>query len=125
MKVSPQVRERVETLAIAAANERVPREDACPYPFNSDEGMHFTAVYLVALPLHVPVPRRTPLPAVALPRRIPFPAANTKCPELRDTFHRTGSSAQREIPSRSGQQLRYRDGRVTDLAGNPITLQNA
>lgn len=118
MKISPQARERVETWAIAAANDRVPLSDACPYPFGSEEGMHFTAVYLVALPLHVPVPRRTPLPAVALPRRIPFPATNTKCPELRDTFYRAGSSAQSEIPSRMGQELRYRNGRVTDLQGN-------
>ena len=114
MNIDNQTRERVETLAVAAANDRVPREDACPYPFNSEEGLHFTAVYLVNLPIDV-----------ALPRRIPYPATNTQFPELRDTHHRAGSSAQREIPSRCGQQLRYRDGRVTDLAGNLLTLQNA
>jgi hypothetical protein len=106
MKIDASTRERVESLAIEAANDRVPREDACPYPFNSEEGLHFTAVYLVTLPTDV-----------ALPRRIPFPAGNTDCPELRDTHHRAGSSAQREIPSRWGNELRYRDGTVTDLQG--------
>lgn len=118
MNIDNATRDRIETLAREAANDRVPREDACPYPFNTEEGLHFTAVYLVSLPRNVPIPVRSPLPQVALPRRMPFPASNTYCPELRDTHHRAGSSAQREIPSRVGKQLRYRDGRTTDLQGN-------
>lgn len=36
---------------------------------------------------------------------------------------RPGSEAFLACPSRVGDQLRHRDGRVTDLAGNPITTR--
>lgn len=35
--------------------------------------------------------------------------------------HRPGNLATDAIPTRMGNQLRYRDGRVTDLQGNPLT----
>ncbi len=37
----------IEALAIAAAQEGKPLADACPYPFNTQAGEHFTAVWFV------------------------------------------------------------------------------
>lgn len=42
-------------------------------------------------------------------------------PELRPTSVRPACDAGLDMPSRVGSTLRYRDGRITDLAGNPIT----
>lgn len=40
--------------------------------------------------------------------------------ELRDPAIRPGADDARGLPSRVGDRLHYRGGRVTDLAGNPI-----
>ena len=42
-------RSTIEREARAAAAARTPINDACPYPFGSDEANHFKAVYLLAL----------------------------------------------------------------------------
>lgn len=41
------------------------------------------------------------------------------CPEL-SICHRPGALASQQLPSRMGNRLHHRDGRVTDLAGNPL-----
>jgi hypothetical protein len=43
-------REVIEQQARNAAAAGQSLNDACPYPFNSDAGRHFTAIYLLALP---------------------------------------------------------------------------
>jgi hypothetical protein len=43
--------------------------------------------------------------------------------DLRPPEPRPGSDAFLACPSRVGDTLRYRDGRVTDLAGTPIAQQ--
>ena len=40
----------IEKRATEAAQQGKSLNDACPYPFASEAGMHFTAVYLPALP---------------------------------------------------------------------------
>lgn len=41
------------------------------------------------------------------------------CPEL-TVCHRPGALDSQALPSRMGQRLHHRDGRITDLNGNPI-----
>lgn len=41
-------KETIEREARAAAQAGKSLNDACPYPFHSPAGMHFSAVYLVA-----------------------------------------------------------------------------
>jgi hypothetical protein len=41
--------------------------------------------------------------------------------ELKPYIGRPGAQHAQTLPSRTGTRLRYLDGRVTDLAGNPIT----
>ncbi|MFN7725181.1 MAG: hypothetical protein ACK5QH_08940 [Rubrivivax sp.] len=41
--------------------------------------------------------------------------------DLRPPVQRPGSEDFLACPSRVGETLRYRDGRVTDLAGNPLS----
>ncbi|QHI99338.1 hypothetical protein GT347_15955 [Xylophilus rhododendri] len=110
MKIKQADRIRIENLAAAAAKAGKSIDESCPYPLATEEGQHFTAVYLLHRPRFV-----------AGPRRIPVSTENTHCPELSGRHHRSGSDAQHEIPSRIGNTLRYRDGRITDLQGNPIT----
>ena len=40
----------IEKQATEAAHAGQSLNDACPYPFTSEAGMHFKAVYLLALP---------------------------------------------------------------------------
>lgn len=40
----------IERQATEAAHKGQSLNDACPYPFCSEAGMHFKAVYLLALP---------------------------------------------------------------------------
>lgn len=40
----------IEKQATKAAHAGQSLNDACPYPFTSEAGMHFKAVYLLALP---------------------------------------------------------------------------
>lgn len=40
----------IERQAVEAARKGLSLDDACPYPFTTDAGMHFKAVYLLALP---------------------------------------------------------------------------
>ena len=40
----------VEAEAREAAQNGTTMNDACPYPFSSEAGVHFKAVYLLALP---------------------------------------------------------------------------
>lgn len=40
----------IEQQATEAAQKRQSLDDACPYPFASEAGIHFKAVYLLALP---------------------------------------------------------------------------
>lgn len=40
----------VEAEAREAAQNGTAMTDACPYPFSSEAGVHFKAVYLLALP---------------------------------------------------------------------------
>ena len=40
----------IEKQATEAAGKGQSINDACPYPFASEAGMHFKAVYLLALP---------------------------------------------------------------------------
>jgi hypothetical protein len=40
----------IEQQATEAAQKRQSLDDSCPYPFASEAGMHFKAVYLLALP---------------------------------------------------------------------------
>lgn len=40
----------IEKQATEAAQAGQSLNDACPYPFTSEAGMHFKAVYLLALP---------------------------------------------------------------------------
>lgn len=40
----------IEHQATEAARKGQSLDDACPYPFASEAGMHFKAVYLLALP---------------------------------------------------------------------------
>lgn len=40
----------IEKQATEAAQKGQSLNDACPYPFTSEAGMHFKAVYLLALP---------------------------------------------------------------------------
>lgn len=40
----------IEQQAREAAAAGLSLNEACPYPFNSDAGRHFAAVYLLALP---------------------------------------------------------------------------
>lgn len=40
----------IERQATEAAQKGLSLNDACPYPFCSEAGMHFKAVYLLALP---------------------------------------------------------------------------
>lgn len=42
------------------------------------------------------------------------------CPELRTHVARPGATSAAEQPSRNGDMLLYRDGRVTDLQGQPL-----
>ncbi len=44
------------------------------------------------------------------------------CPELRPNADRPAAANAFELPSRMNNRLHYRDGRVTDLQGNPITI---
>lgn len=48
--MSPEDKQRVAEEALAAARERRALLDVCPYPFSSEPGRHFVAVYLLALP---------------------------------------------------------------------------
>lgn len=41
---------RIEQEAQAAAREGLTLAEACPYPFDTEEGRHFTAVYLLQRP---------------------------------------------------------------------------
>lgn len=43
-------KQTIERQATEAAHKGQSLNDACPYPFHSDAGMHFKAVYLLALP---------------------------------------------------------------------------
>lgn len=43
-------RAEIEQQARAAAAAGLTLNEACPYPFESDAGRHFAAVYLLALP---------------------------------------------------------------------------
>lgn len=43
-------RAEIEQQARAAAAAGLSLNEACPYPFDSDAGRHFAAVYLLALP---------------------------------------------------------------------------
>lgn len=43
-------KQTIEREARAAAQAGRSLNDACPYPFASEAGMHFKAVYLLALP---------------------------------------------------------------------------
>ena len=109
MDIKQADRKRIDRIAPAAAKAGTSIKDSCPYPLNSAEGQHFTAVYL----LHAPR-------FVAQPRRVIPSKDNTTCPELTDARHRAGSAAHRAHPSRVGNRLHYPDGRITDLAGTPI-----
>lgn len=51
----------VEHEATEAARAGLSLEDACRYPFASEAGMHFKAVYLLALPKSQPLPKARPL----------------------------------------------------------------
>lgn len=42
-------KERIEREAKDAALAGTPLRDACPYPFSSDAGKHFIAVYLLSV----------------------------------------------------------------------------
>jgi hypothetical protein len=44
----------IEKQATEAAHAGQSLNDACPYPFTSEAGMHFKAVYLLALPKQAP-----------------------------------------------------------------------
>ena len=43
------------------------------------------------------------------------------CPELLPNADRPAGTQALALPSRMNNRLHYRDGRVTDLQGNPIT----
>lgn len=43
-------KEQIERDARAAALRGIPLRDACPYPFSSEAGKHFVAVYALAVP---------------------------------------------------------------------------
>lgn len=43
-------KQTIERQALAAARAGQSLDDACPYPFASDAGVHFKAVYLLAVP---------------------------------------------------------------------------
>lgn len=43
-------KQTIERQAVEAAHQGQSINDACPYPFCSDAGLHFKAVYLLALP---------------------------------------------------------------------------
>ena len=45
-------KQTIERQATDAAHKGQSINDACPYPFCSDAGLHFKAVYLLALPKH-------------------------------------------------------------------------
>jgi hypothetical protein len=45
--LSPHEYARIEREADKAAREGSTRNDACPYPFGSDEGVHWTACFLL------------------------------------------------------------------------------
>ena len=47
----------VEAEAREAAQNGTTMADACPYPFSSEAGVHFKAVYLLAKPAHTEHPR--------------------------------------------------------------------
>lgn len=47
----------IETQATQAAQAAQSLNDACPYPFASEAGVHFKAVYLLALPKGAAVPQ--------------------------------------------------------------------
>lgn len=47
-------KERIENEARAAAQRGEELNAACPYPFGSRAGLHFAAVFLVALNAHKP-----------------------------------------------------------------------
>lgn len=40
----------IEREATSAAHKGQSLDDSCPYPFSSEAGVHFKAVYLLALP---------------------------------------------------------------------------
>lgn len=46
-------KETIERLAQESAQQRQPLRDACPFPFGTEAGQHFEAVYLLALPVGV------------------------------------------------------------------------
>jgi hypothetical protein len=41
-------KQHIELQATQAAQQRQSLNDSCPYPFTTEAGQHFTAVYLVA-----------------------------------------------------------------------------
>jgi hypothetical protein len=49
-KIPPERREYIEQLARQAAREGTGLRDACPYPFNTPEAIHFAAVWATSLP---------------------------------------------------------------------------
>ncbi|APW38994.1 hypothetical protein RD110_18750 [Rhodoferax koreense] len=48
-----------------------------------------------------------------------------QCPELGNTCHRPGAHVAHQAPSRVGDRLHHRDGRVTDLAGSLLYRKEA
>lgn len=50
----------IEKQATEAAHAGQSLNDACPYPFTSEAGMHFKAVYLLALPKPHPATTKEP-----------------------------------------------------------------
>lgn len=63
------------------------------------------------------------LSGVRVPPRITTNASSTRNyagAELKPYAGRPGMTQASVLPSRAGSRLRYPDGRVTDLAGNPV-----
>lgn len=50
----------IEKRATEAAQQGKSLNDSCPYPFASEAGMHFKAVYLLALPKPHPATTKEP-----------------------------------------------------------------
>ena len=51
------------------------------------------------------------------------PRAGLGSGDARPALHRPGSDVCHQLPSRVGNQLRWPDGRITDLNGNRITQE--